>query len=503
LQTNKFIEELEDLIKENRMRTMNLFKRVFIAACALLALSSAYGQDSFSDSEPVDTLVLDLDQAIRIALSDNPTIKVADMEIEKADYANKEVIGNLFPNIGGTAGYTRNIKKQVMAGFNMDIGSTLGLYLKDIYDTLNMAPPQVDNSGSNEPLEIGTNNQWTMGFTAGMPLINVPLWESIKLTKEAVNSKIEEARASRIDMVASVTEAYYGILNAQDSYNVLLQSYDIALENLRIAKTRFDQGMASEYDVIQAEVQVKNLQPTLIATRNGIELATLQLKVLAGLPTDFPVKVTGTLSDYEQEMFEIVTINDVDTSLADNPNIRQLEVATRLLESQLKLEKAQWFPTLSLSATYLWISLNDNFKFKDYKFYPTSTVGITLSVPIFQGGSRYYKQKQAQIAYDEMAYTMENTKRLLRNQLQASIDQLIVSIKQIESTKETVALAEKGLSISQKRYEVGAGSSIELIYSENALTQSKLTYYQAIYDYIVAKNALDKVLGNAYEAYIN
>ncbi len=128
--------------------------------------------------------------------------------------------------------------------------------------------------------------------------------------------------------------------------------------------------------------------------------------------------------------------------------------------------------------------------------------GITLSFPIFQGGARYYKQKQARIAYDEMAYTMENVRQQLGMQLQASIDQIRVSVEQIASTQDAVTLAEKGVTISQKRYEVGAGSSLELISSENALTQARLNHYQSIYNYIVAKNSLDKVLGNAYNEYI-
>jgi outer membrane protein TolC len=335
-----------------------------------------------------------------------------------------------------------------------------------------------------------------------MPLINMALWQSIKLTSEAVNSKVEASRASKIDMVAAVTSAFYSILNAQDSYNVLLKSYDTANENLRISKTRYEQGLASEFDMIQAEVQVKNMRPTLLSVENGIELAKLQLKVLMGVPSSLPITVTGTLADYERDMFEIVSVSDVDTTLADNSTVRQLEVATKLLERQLKLQKAQWYPTLSLSAVYQWMSLNNDFNFSEYQIYPYSFAGVTLSFPIFQGGSRYYRQKQAKIAYNEMAYTMDNVRQQLGMQLQASIDQIRVSVEQINTTKDAVALAEKGVTISQKRFEVGAGSSLELISSENAQTQARLAYYQSIYNYIVAKNALDKVLGNAYNAYI-
>ena len=485
------------------MNTKNLFKGVLIAALAVLTPVNVCGQDSLSKPQSQNTLNLDLDQAIRIALSKNPTIKVADMEIERANYAKKEVIGNLFPSIGSSASYQRTIAKQVMAGLNPSI-FTAGItqMLLPIYEALGIPPPTTESGGRSEPLKIGTDNTWTAGFNGGMPLINVPLWQSIKLTAEAVNEKVETARASKIDMVAAVTDAYYGILNAQDSYNVLLKSFNTANENFRISKTRFEQGLASEYDMIQAEVQVKNMLPTLLAVQNGIELAKLQLKVLMGVPSGYPVAVAGTLADYERDMFEIVSISDIDTTLSDNSTIRRLEVATKLLERQLKLQKAQWYPTLSLSAVYQWTSLNNDFHFSEYQIFPYSVAGVTLSFPIFQGGSRYYRQQQAKIAYNEMSYTMENARQQLGMQLQASIDQIRVSVEQIGSTKDAVALAEKGMTISQKRFEVGAGSSLELISSENALTQARLNYYQSIYSYILAKNALDKVLGNAYNVYI-
>ncbi len=491
------------------MRTKNLFKGVLIITLCVLTHASVCGQEELlrNDSAKAQTLNLDLAQAIEIAISSSPTVKVADMEIQKADYARKEVIGSLFPNISASASYQRTLEKQVMAGLDPSaFSSGIADMLTPIYGALaEMGPPVMppaQEESSNEPMKIGMDNAWNAGFSAGMPLINVPLWQSIKLTAEAVNSKVEAARASKIDMVAAVTDAFYGILNAQDSYSVLLKSYDTANENYRIAKTRYEQGLASEFDMIQAEVQVKNMRPTLLTVANGVELAKLQLKVLMGIPSSQPISVTGTLADYERNMFEIVNISDVDTTLADNTTIRQLEISAKLLERQLKLQKAQWYPTLSLSFVYQWVSNNNDFKFSEYQVFPYSMAGVTLSFPIFQGGARYYKQKQAKIAYDEMAYTMEDVRQQLGMQLQASIDQIRVSVEQITSTQDAVVLAEKGVTISQKRYEVGAGSSLELISSENALTQARLNHYQSIYNYIVAKNALDKVLGNAYNEYI-
>ncbi|MCQ2193415.1 MAG: TolC family protein [Paludibacteraceae bacterium] len=453
------------------METKGFIRKSMFAAACLLFQTSAFGQDSLAVSTSQDTLNLDLNQAITIALDQNPTIKVAGMEIEKANYAKKESVANLFPSISASATYQRTIEKQTM--------SMMG-----------------------QSLKIGNDNTFATGFSAQMPLINVPLWQSIKLTSEAVMEKVERARSSKISQVASVINAYYAILNAQDSYDVLQKSFNTANENLRITKKRFENGSTSEYDVIQAEVQVRNIQPTLMSCKNGIELAKIQLKVLTNLPADLPIKVQGKLSDYVNDEYRGMMMEEVDSTLANNPNMRLLDVSTTLLERQLKLQKANWYPTLGAQFSYQWVSLNDD-ENMNFDWNPNSTLSIALSWTLFQGGSRYYKQKQARIALDEMEFTKEDTRRKLAMQLESCIDNLNVAAENIRSTKEGMELAEKGLKITQKRYEVGAGSSLELTSAENSLTQSSLAYYQAIYNYIIAKNGVDEVVGNAYEQYIN
>lgn len=438
-----------------------------LALAGMLSMSNAVCQEKLQTTG--DTIHLTLDQAIRVALDKNPTVVVDSMEVLRTNYAKKETLGNLYPQIGFNGSYTYYIKKQTM--------SLMG-----------------------QTMEIGTNHTASVGFNAGMPLINVPLWKSIKLTEESINSKRETARQTKINMVSTITEAYYQLLNAKDSYKVLQAGWNTANENLRIARERFKNGMGSEYDTIQADVQVKSIEPNLIATKRGIELATLNLKIQMGMPDEYPITVDGSLVDYERDMFNDIKLNDIDTTLSSNPVMRQLDVTERLLAKQLAVTKAQWYPTLSLSAMYNWVIMGDELKGQDWN--PYSTVGLTLNFPIFQGGTRYYKQKQAELQFDEMKFTKEDTKRKLKLGLQNSLNSLGVAIETINSTKANVASAQKGLDISKKRYEVGSGTTLELTSSETALTNAQLRYLQAIYDYIVAKNQVDEVLGNAYNEYV-
>lgn len=449
------------------MKEIRIAKQGAIALISLLSFGTTEAQEQIATQS--DTIHLTLDQAIRIALDQNPTVVVDSMEVERTTYAKKETLGNLYPQLSFTGSLQYAIKKQTM-------------------------------SMAGRSLEIGSAFTTSVGFNAGLPLINVPLWKSIKLTEESINAKRETARQTKINMVSTITEAYYQLLNAKDSYKVLQSSWNTAKENLRITRVRFNNGLCSEYDTIQADVQVKSIEPSMIATKRGIELATLNLKIQMGLPDEYPITIDGTLADYERTMFDEIKLSDLDTTLSDNPTMRQLDVTERLLEKQLEVTKAQWYPTLSLSAMYNWISMGDKLTGNDWN--PYSTVGLSLNFPLFQGGSRYYKQKQAELQYKEMQFTKEDTKRKLKLGLQNSLNNLRVAIETINTTKAAAESAWKGLVIAKKRYEVGSGTTLELTTSQNALTNAQLNYLQAIYDYIVAKNNVDEVLGNAYNQYI-
>ena len=152
--------------------------------------------------------------------------------------------------------------------------------------------------------------------------------------------------------------------------------------------------------------------------------------------------------------------------------------------------------TLALNYSYQYQSLyNPNFEFWHYDWFPSSTLALTLSVPLYRA-SNFTKIKSARIQLKQLNETRLNTERQLNMQVQAYKDNMQASTEQLSSNKESVAQAEKGRMIAEKRYEVGRGTILELNSSEVALTQAQLAYNQAIYDYLVARSDLNYVLGN-------
>ena len=263
-------------------------------------------------------------------------------------------------------------------------------------------------------------------------------------------------------------------------------------ENFNIVNAKYIQGSVSEYDKISAEVQKNNAWPTVISGRNAVEIAKLQLKVLMGITADVNIVIDDNLKNYEAA----ITNGAAPTiDLSNNSTIKQIDMQGTLLKKQRSLLKTNFMPTLSLSGTLQYQSLyNEDWKVMDYKWGNSSSVVLSLSIPLFQA-SNFTKLKSNKIQQWQLAETRTNTERMLGMQAQSYIDNMTKSAEQLESNKTAVELAKKGLEISQKRYDVGRGTILELTSSQVSLTNVQLSYNNTIYDYLVAKSELNTVLG--------
>ena len=348
--------------------------------------------------------------------------------------------------------------------------------------------------GSNG-IKMGLDNSYSLGFQASVPLIAPQLWKSLKLSDSQILQTIENARASRLSLINEVKNAYYTLLLAVDSRKVIQASYDMAKLTHEIYQKQFQAGAASDYDVLRTSVAMKNVEPDLVQSEIAIKQAKLQLLILMGMDADFPLEVAGELSDYEKTMYDDAMGLSRDYSA--NTELKQNELQIQALNNVLDVQKMAWLPTLSATANYNWTSMSQGNPLRNFRWSPYSMVGLTLSVPLFEGGSRYSKQKQAQIQVDEMKWQRENLERSVSSQVDLAIDNIMLNVKQIASTSESVNQADRAHDIMEKSFNIGAASYLDLRDSELALTQARLAYYQSIYNYLVANSSLELLLGNA------
>ena len=407
-------------------------------------------------------LTLTLDQAIEIALSDNPTIQVAEQTIQLKRISDKEAVMGLLPEASLSGAYTRTIKKQTMVMNGMKF-------------------------------QVGIPNQYQGGLTVSLPVFVPTLYKSMKLTKTDVALAVEQARASKQDLVNQVTKAFFQTLLAQDSYAVLEKSFKQSEANYNIVKAKYDQGKVSEFDKITAEVQMRNLKPSVISASNGIELSKLQLLVLMNIDPETEIELQGSLNDYEEGVYASA-MNTEASSLENNTSLAQMDMNVKMLQQTLSLNKQNFAPTVALQFNYMYTCMADDFKFKDYEWNPYSNVSLSVSIPVFKY-KNFSTVKKTNLQISQLMQNRDYTARQLAMQQQSYLNSMAASVEQMASNKEAIVQAQKGRDIAEKLYEVGRGTVLELNNAEVALTQAKLTYTQAIYDYLSAKADLEKLQG--------
>ena len=445
----------------NRLKRLT-GKKMLLTAMALCAFGFAKAQ---TEQTTQNTLTLTLDKALEIALDENPTIKVAAEEIALKKVASKEAWQSLLPeaSLNGSLDHTIKAAEMKLNDMSFKMG------------------------------QDGTNTA-NAGLSINLPLFAPAVYRAMSMTKTDIELAVEKSRASELDLINQVTKAYYQLMLAQDSYEVLQGSYKLAEDNFNVVNAKYQQGAVSEFDKISAEVQMRSIKPNVISAANAVTLAKLQLKVLMGITADVDIKTDDNLTNYESMLFAN-QLKEEDMSMENNTTMKQFELNMKLLEKNVKSLKTNFMPTLSMSFSYQYQSLyNPNINFFDYTWSNSSSLMFNLSIPLYRA-SNFTKVKSARIQMRQLDWNRIDTERKLNMQVVSYRNNMTASSEQVVSNKENVMQAVKAVQIAGKRYEVGKGTVLELNSSQVSLTQAQLTYNQSIYDYLVAKADLDQVLG--------
>ena len=445
----------------NRLKRLT-GKKMLLTAMALCAFGFAKAQ---TEQTAQNTLTLTLDKALEIALDENPTIKVAAEEIALKKVASKEAWQSLLPeaSLNGSLDHTIKAAEMKLNDMSFKMG------------------------------QDGTNTA-NAGLSINLPLFAPAVYRAMSMTKTDIELAVEKSRASELDLINQVTKAYYQLMLAQDSYEVLQGSYKLAEDNFNVVNAKYQQGAVSEFDKISAEVQMRSIKPNVISAANAVTLAKLQLKVLMGITADVDIKTDDNLTNYESMLFAN-QLKEENVNLNNNTTMKQLDLNMKLLEKNVKSLKTNFMPTLSMSFSYQYQSLyNPNINFFDYTWSNSSSLMFNLSIPLYRA-SNFTKVKSARIQMRQLDWNRIDTERKLNMQVVSYRNNMTASSEQVVSNKENVMQAEKAVQIAGKRYEVGKGTVLELNSSQVSLTQAQLTYNQSIYDYLTAKADLDQVLG--------
>ena len=456
-------------------------KYLCLICMGILSLSTAMAQN-VGDNK----LTLTLEDAINLALSDNPTVKVANLEIERYDYVRKQALSSLYPQVDASLQYSLALRRQEMT----------------------------------EGFSFGGKNTFNTAASVSLPLFVPAVYKQLKLTDAQMESAVESARATRIDMIASVRAAYYNVLLAEQSLAVLNEAVLTTERVVENTKKMYDNGLASEYDYLTAQVQLSNLRPQVLQTENAVSITKYQLKMYLSLPSDVEVEVVGTLDSFRDK---VLLSEDYSRDINENTTLRNLDIQAEMLQYQEQLIKASRMPVVAAFGQVSYIGQervdlsglmggmagggNPNAgdvaaqtraaAASQSKFWwqcPIS-VGAQVSIPIFAGFKTVNQLREVRNQISQLSIQREYAEEGIRLQVEQAINTLITARETMLSNERTVEQAEKAYNISLTRYNAGAGTILELNSSQLSLTQAQLSYSQSIFDYLSAYASYEKTLG--------
>ena len=434
-----------------------------LTAALVLCASQAFSR---TDTAAVrgERMVLTLDKAIALALEQNRDVMVAEQERYRSEAQINEAWSGALPQIGISGQYIRNIKPQVLF----------------------LPPNNVFNpTDQTEVFTLGASNAYLLGASIAQPLYNRKVGVALDIAHTYRDYTGEAYRATAQDVTLAVKKAYYGVLLCAKLVEANRQGLDVVRANCENIRSQYNHGNAAEYDLLRAEVELANTEPGLISAENNLLLARNALKTLLAIPLETDVEVSGEFT-FEEVAPRVLEETRRD-AIANNPVVAGLKLRESLLEMKISIERADYFPSLSLFGSYQTQSQDNTFNFNKYLWANSLSVGLQLSYTIFNGFATSARAEQASIDHVEARYMRLKAEEGLSVQVQSAELKMAEAKKRIEGQQKNIEQAEKAVHIAQTRYRSGVGTQLELLDSQVAMTRAQTNYALAIYDFLVAK----------------
>lgn len=421
-----------------------------------------------------DTLVLNRSIALEMALQNNPAVSIARLEKAKAEAKLNQTRGNLLPSLNASGSYTRNLKKQV------------------IFFPEDMAPL----FGGSTALEVGNDNSYMAGLQLALPIYNPAIYAGIDAARTEQRIAEENFKTQTIELSYNVQKAWYDLLLAKESYDVISKSFENAKDNLDNIRQLHAQGLVAEYDLIRAEVQTENIRPDVLQAQNIYDLSLSFLKILIGTDDNITLVVEGNLLESAEEMLSTFNITTAERSLQNNPDFINLGLQRELVLKQSESLKASVMPSVAAVSNYMYLTEANDFKFGDYRWVNTASAGLQVSIPIFRGFTNRNQVKQLEIGARQLQLQQDYLKDNLNTELGNILRNMDLALEKAANARKNVELAQRGYDISRIRYDSGQGTLLEVNDSDVALTRAKFNLLMAEHELLVAKIQYDRFTGS-------
>lgn len=430
--------------------TRNIFNKRFLALSA--AITMLMSQSAFAG----ETVELNLQDAMERAFNTNPAITIAGYERDSARANYNAARQSRGISISGTHRTNRS---------GYDDGSWLeGKFTK-----------QIGNTHAN-------------GLSASMPLYTGgKLSGTIKQAKAGYLISEQGVQKAYNDMRSTVTNGYFGMLQADNMQKLGRESVDRLTDHLKNVQAQYDVGVVARVDVLRSQVELANAKQSLIQAENAYQIAEANLNKIVGLPMDTQLKLDDILvySPYEKDLTYCLNY------AADHrPELEQAKQNVEAAKGALRVAISGHMPQVAAVAEQNWSDKN----------WPGDEngnwgVGVTVNLNIFDTGVTNSKIHGAEADLAKAHENYRDAVDVVNLDVRTNYLGLREAEKRIDTTHLAVSQAEEDYRIAQLRYMNGVGTNTDVLDAQVALTDAKTNYLKALYDYNTCKTDLETAIG--------
>lgn len=417
-----------------------------------------------------------LKDAIAYALENKSDAKKAQLQIENSEYQIQEARAGAFPAINAYGGLTYNpILQQTAIPTSSFPGG------EDMTDPFIL-------------LAMGQKWNSVMGITLNQNLFDQTVFTGLKAAKTTREFYRINAQLTEEQIIERVATAYYNVFVQKEQLITIEHSIDNVSRTRDIIKSLFENGLAREIDLDRINVQLTNLNSSRQQLINAVSLTENALKFYMGMPISQTIKLQENDVQVEQ-----LLLPD-STNAEDRTEFKVLKKQEQLLELQKEAYKSNFYPKLTLSASYNYMGQGERFPIganlsKGVYWSDFSSIGLNLSIPVFNGFSIKAKVSQADIQLRTIQSELEETKLALDLEYNNAKSRIENSYIAIENQQENVELAQKVVDNTENNYKLGLAGLTDLIESQNALVSAKNNYSNAVLEFKLAEIQLLKSKG--------
>ena len=413
----------------------------------------------------------DLDAFLELVKQNSKDLKLAKQELNMADAVKKEAWATALPKIAAQGGYKRNLLEN-----------------KLFVDMTVMAEDSTYVTTTQE-FKITRKNEYQFNAAINQPLFSFKIGNALTAAGQYESMMDYIYTASEQGIITFAKKGFYQALLLKKVWQIAEKSEQSAKENYDNIKNKYNNGLVSEFELLQAEVSWKNKIPETMEVKRNYDLLLANLKNFAGITDEQDLILIGSLESYPVKP-ERESTEDV---LGIRPDFQAMIWENKLRQTGVKAAKSDYYPYLDGSFVYVFSSQSDMWKFERRN--NNFILGATLTIPIYTGGYTGAQLQKARVELEKSRIKIDKNKDDISNEMTNIFLRLDEAEKRIQSAKGTLNSAEKAFKIAEVSADNGLITQLELKDTRIFNDQANLNFYKAVYDYLDAYFDWEKATG--------